>query len=256
MRSHSLKLARACEHFKTLEDELAAYIAAEDNHGVIFEGDPDRCEYRYRAWIKDPIPEELGTLVGDILHNARSCLDNLTWDLTIPSLRTGYTAFPIFFKSEGYGELTKKGLFTHRSGAYKVRGLLARPRTLIEWYQPFQRPMLRNEHPLWALHEMSNIDKHQTMHLSLMFPTEVNVKFPTQPRVFEWETGPVTDQTVIVRVVLDEPLESPMNMPLEVTADVGFGTPGPVFGWPVRPTLWEILACITGIVSDLEGFIP
>jgi len=258
MRSHSRKLARAREHLDVLNQEIEGYVLDPEAYGVTPEVNSDRTEHRFRAWVaKEPDPA-WGVLMGDILHNARGCLDNLVWELCHPGLRDIYTGFPIFFKGTGYWERQKNnGPPTKRSGYWKVRGLASEPRTMIEGYQPYNRWYFRSEHPLWVLHEMSNMDKHQTMHLGLVFPQQTSLTLGQGTVIAEPTFGPVEDQAVVLTLrVPPQDTDPTVGMKLTFTFDVAFVSEGFMYGWIVRQTVLDIVASAVGIVAELDPFVP
>lgn len=90
---------------------------------------PRRAEYVYIAKIEVPPPLRWGAIIGDCVHNLRSSLDTLMWQLVL--LRRGRplrrTQFPIF----------------ERRAAYRARaptmidGVSRRDRGTLERLQPF-----------------------------------------------------------------------------------------------------------------------
>jgi hypothetical protein len=49
----------------------------------------------YRAQVLREPPPRISVVVGEIVHDLRSALDHLAWQLTLPAKRTNHTGFPI-----------------------------------------------------------------------------------------------------------------------------------------------------------------
>jgi len=74
------KADRAHYHLRAL-DQLASEFRASEPYRVIAEptNSPGRTAYRLR--IHRPMPVEISTTVGDFLHNLRSALDSLAYEI-------------------------------------------------------------------------------------------------------------------------------------------------------------------------------
>jgi hypothetical protein len=104
-------------------------------------------------------PMRLGVVVGDIVHNLRSSLDHLAWQLAL--IRTSSpkqsTEFPIFIDPKsGPG---KKGFDPY--GRKKIRDLPDGAQKLIEAVQPYSLTAAGRGSLLWLLQKMSITDKHK-----------------------------------------------------------------------------------------------
>src|SRR5262245_38750186 len=79
------KLARAEEHLITLADEIKAFITRDPQpFGLsVPQFDPVTGWYIVYAIVDEDPPERLGVILGDVLHNTRSALDHLVWQLVI-----------------------------------------------------------------------------------------------------------------------------------------------------------------------------
>lgn len=102
--------------------------------------------------IKKPVPPMIGAIVGDILHNLRSALDTLIYDVSRnhSDFQPNSTSFPIYGNRSGF----ERKAFTN--------GLRFSPQSiqlLVQDLQPW-----KEGHPwLWLLH-MANIeDKHRLL---------------------------------------------------------------------------------------------
>src|SRR5207237_1853236 len=121
-----------------------------------------------------PYPELWPVQLGEIMHNLRSSLDHLIFEISAPDAESNTlkgTEFPIFLQQTHY-ELP----VSHRTGGqYKIRGIVnPEIRTLIDRWQPFhfEDPP---RHYLWLLQELSNADKHRALNVITSTHVEINV---------------------------------------------------------------------------------
>jgi hypothetical protein len=156
------KLERADEHLEALDAEIADFLDG-NPHSVIYEVDPQTGQKVARFKVHRDLPaRRWGLMFGDCVHNMRSGLDHLAWALSRPE-PPDRTEFPIFHEREKFESTSPRG------GLYKIRGIKdPKARAIIEAVQPCysDRPT-KTSHHLWSLQELSNIDKHQVLHLGV-----------------------------------------------------------------------------------------
>src|SRR6202043_2947882 len=84
----------------------------------------DTARIRKIEWARFP-PARWGALVGDCVHNLRSTLDHIVWDL---SGGTGNapddSEFPVFIDFLKFFQRDKKGEPARGSGLWKIRGVI------------------------------------------------------------------------------------------------------------------------------------
>src|SRR5437879_6743083 len=99
---------------------------------------PDRTVFR--LWVKEEPPPRLSVLLGDCVHNLRSSLDHIVWQLVLANGRSPgkHAQFPILDKPP-------KGIFSPND----IRGVSEEARALIESVQPYQAGARAREHFLW-----------------------------------------------------------------------------------------------------------
>jgi hypothetical protein len=78
------KLDRAEVHLRSLRDQVEQYKAANPVRGRTPEptDTPDRVACRVH--VRHQVPVESSTIVGDIVHNLRSALDSLAYEMAVP----------------------------------------------------------------------------------------------------------------------------------------------------------------------------
>jgi hypothetical protein len=85
------KADRAHNHLRSLDQLVAKFRASEPYTVVPRPTDiPGRTEYRLH--IHNPMPPEISTTIGDILHNLRSALDSLAYEIALRGVDRPLTA--------------------------------------------------------------------------------------------------------------------------------------------------------------------
>lgn len=156
-----LKIQRAYAHLAELQEAIETAL---DSSGERFsnEFDPETKQQVYRAHGLPEIDPKWSLMVGDVLHNLRSALDHLAWQLVILDKGTPcrQTQFPVretpFSKK---GDLTT----TQLSPPIKDPKILA----ALEECQPYRgadgEPAILDRNQLWWLHRLNIIDKHRLL---------------------------------------------------------------------------------------------
>jgi hypothetical protein len=115
-----------------------------------------------------------GVAIGDVIHELRSALDQMVCVLVKakdPNHRCRDSAYPIVNTEEAW----------NKSGLSRLAGTDNWTRIAIRSQQPFSDdPSKRGLNPLWLLRELSNIDKHRSIHVGsfFLYPPEVEFDPP------------------------------------------------------------------------------
>ena len=64
---------------------------------IVAESDPNTGDQVFKFRVRAPIPVDLSLVIGDAVHNLRSALDHLAWQLVLangqtPTTQTAYPA--------------------------------------------------------------------------------------------------------------------------------------------------------------------
>lgn len=230
------KLDRADRHLEELAMKVRMFY---DEHDFGFTGvhDAKRGVYTVYPCIPAEPPMEWGAIVGDFVHNLRSALDLLMWQLVLarggkPSRRT---QFPIFERRADY----------RLRGRLMIAGVARGDRGMIECLQPFRemRRPLAGAHPLAQLARLANADKHQEMPPSTM--GWGLTKGAQQSEIERWrpnaDAGSI-EKTTFTRSFLDS-TRLQAGIPI---LRFKLATTGPV---PVVevPAVWTVAVSISGI---------
>ncbi len=186
------KLSRALE----LRGELAKYIEqmlgpVENRPSLALRVDDATREYiLYADDVPDlsPLFTRVGLLVGDVVHNIRSALDHLVYQLALINAggnvaRPDRTQFPIRDSRSRFDQ----------AAATDLAEVAPNHRDVIEGFQPYH-PMEENIavgpyfHPLAMLRDLSNTDKHRILTPVLIASTHFGMDRPV-----EWIVNLVMD---------------------------------------------------------------
>ncbi len=161
------KLRRARSHLVELERGAAAYLD-DTPFGVYTVADPTTGPVSYRVHVRAKPPEDLGLMLGDALHNARSALDHVACRLVEHaggSITQG-TAYPIASDAARFAVGVKAKLRGASAAAIDaVRATAAHP---------------GGDDQLWALHQLDIGDKHKLLIPVGVFLGTVNLHYGIQ----------------------------------------------------------------------------
>lgn len=196
------KLRRAQQNLELLDNEIGGYL---DRHpepiprvGEFDHETSEHIRWRFRP-IKHPDPI-LGALIGDYIHDLRSTLDHLAFELSF--LDTGgkipphTIAFPCCrVRKYAAGSPPAWDSDTTRK---KLRGINARHRAMIYRAQPCYRrkdmstsvrtTTRRRRNALADLEDLWNHDKHRTLEPVASAPFDIRRRSPPSAIANRWGT--------------------------------------------------------------------
>lgn len=221
--SARLKTRRAHNHLIALEECVKRFVQSEA-YSIYSEKDTHTREHIVFLKVeKTPPVEEWAAVAGDVVHNLRSALDHIVWELSIrhsgrPTLPvTGdwkRIEFPII-RDRDYFFYAKKpialaNLGARSSGLDKIGCLDPRFQALFERLQPFRYGPRYDRHPLQVLHEVDLIDKHRALPVlvSVAVPGRATIRttrldefVPVELEIVEtFKPGPFEDGTPLARI--------------------------------------------------------
>jgi hypothetical protein len=162
--------------------------------------------------------------VGDAVHKHRGALDHLAFAISKNNAKpftdkiAEESESPIFGDkgSEGATIIDNKRAFTK-----KIAGFPPLAKTQIQRLQPYQWGTNYTAHPLWRVHELSNLDKHRLLLVSdcVHHDTTVLPHIPGIKEVVVMNSGAVLKgETEILNLVASPELD--MNMNLKPTIEM------------------------------------
>jgi hypothetical protein len=156
----TLKLHVANQKIADLSTGIEGCLTSKLNT-VRFEDDPERFQKVVRLVVGSPPDPRWDVEIGQIAVLLRSVLDITLTQLTKRTKRgPSRPQFPIFLWGTGKSRTTYAKA---KGGAKMVAHLPPAEQAIIERAQPYHAGNLRRRHPLWLLHELSNLDKHNDL---------------------------------------------------------------------------------------------
>ena len=174
------KIERAQVHQADLVHRLAAVLGPEHQEFVLDdEPDPETGRYPFRVFGVPSFDSKWRTIIGDCLHNLRSALDHLAYQLVKLDGKdpNKHTYFPIRDTP-----LNEKGI----AKATQLRPAVARPDILaaveaVQPYKMFPEPGGFLYSPLWILHRLDIIDKHRLLLAAVHTPNVIEIHWGWNP---------------------------------------------------------------------------
>ena len=118
---------------------------------VIVEDDPKTGDRVFRVRKVSEVPLDIIAVFGDAIHNLRSVLDHLAYQLVLANggTPTNATAYPIFDDVKKY----------EAQRTAKVKGMNGAAVDLIDATKPYKR----GNDDFWRLHYLDIVDKHRLL---------------------------------------------------------------------------------------------
>lgn len=241
------RLGRAEEHLEAIKCRLLRHYKA-DEYLLTgeYQRDFDRPGGR-GSIVSDPItlPEidsRLNTIIGELLHDLRSALDHLAWQLVLNAggTPTDDTKFPIEAPTTNpQGKQGSPGV---------AGGVSRKAKALIACAQPYKWGARYREHPLWLLHKLWNIDKHRYVIAKGTFGSSV---FPLGAPTFRFTSklDTATPHSAKLLLVPDDPS---VDVDAHATVEVAIHEPDEGIELPLLGTLEQILKTVVGVVTAAE----
>lgn len=217
LQSVDYKLQRSNEQILGLAASVEEWSARNPPECLFEDVDQGRRIIGRLKEFPEPVPLALwGLIVGEIIHNLRSTLDNLAYALSRlkddPPQNQKKVSFPIYESKDNF---QKKG----RQGVSQMSQLAAE---LVKKIQPFNRDGTGslgtpNQDPLIHLQWLNNIDKHQVPTVMLLCPArlrfEAEFEYESEEiassvsnPIEEFFTGPITEGGTIMQFSFQAPI--------------------------------------------------
>lgn len=157
------KIDRAQHHFIDLHERIKVALESPDGKNT---PPPYKTEvegqFRQFLIIKrakgEPLDPILPLIVGDCIHNLRSALDHLVYQLAIlngcGAKAARNTIFPICITPGDFADIAQRKVTPFVSGATLAE---------IEDVQPYRTTNMPDTAPLWHLAQIDNADKHRVL---------------------------------------------------------------------------------------------
>lgn len=242
------KERQARVHWQTLAGEIKTFLREHPPRTV---GHFDEGDTLYEIVAQDvhPVPESIALLIGDVVHNARSCLEHLAHELV--DHPTGRTAFPLHLiePRNRQGEVIPTTI---------QGGLREEIRQVVESLQPYVvTPNAPSRNPLAILSKLDNIDKHRIILPTLGSFTAAadGWHHDRSKRRPDINYGPLRDGGWVARYYFDEP--SPhVTVDFHLIPCVAFGEHTPLQdGDDVITVLDTLMRHVAATVKQFQRFL-
>jgi hypothetical protein len=240
-----LKIERAKEHIRNLDLAIQTFVCSEPYairtkpHSVI----QHTTLYVARA---EPVPTTVPIILGDAIHNLRSALDHLAWQLVEADggIPDKHTFFPIFSGPDGFQK------YASAMGSGEIKKIRPGAEKVIQAMQPY----VTGDDTLGHISQLDIIDKHRfvltTVMLFKAWHVSVNgmtLPFPQVPRVLilgdEFTNIPTSTY------------ERQAHEDFKLGIDVAFGEPEIIKGKPVLETVNNMADLVSSIIPNFEPFL-
>ena len=200
------KVERAHSQLRSLESDLGKYCD-QQRLMIVHRRESDR-----QIWVfvgETPrVPVEFSVRIGEIVHNLRSALNHLVWQLVIANGETTdrRNEYPIFREEHRYENESKR----------KLRGVEPHGKSMIRSYQPYQvHGGIGSQ--LWLLHVMSTNDKHRHLNITTAIANGMNALVVSDSD--GEERTPAGGRTFVGALREDKQLAELDNPDLEISAN-------------------------------------
>jgi hypothetical protein len=255
------KLDRANVHLETLHSEVQAFRKRQP-YRIEGEFDAERSGYVFCLHIVERPPIRWGVLIGELVHNARSALDNLIWELVLLNGKQPgrWNSYPVC--DSGTKETFLREIRRPRKGkrpAGKLHGVSDEACTIIEQTQPYNGGLCQR---LTALDALWNMDKHR-----FLMPMFISIADPELigPIYRANEDAEIIGESVYPDMGWQKDGAEFVFVPLAVTGpnpqvymegdlpiDVSFG----IGGGAVDVLLGAIFFILTDVLAPLQDLFP
>lgn len=234
-----LKLDRAYEHVEALNREIGAFLRRKP-YEPLDKFDREADEYIVWMRVRDTPPVRWSIIIGEMVHNLRSALDHLAWQLVKANEGnpTRDTGFPIFTQDPFAENANERTLERWEA---MTAGMLPDDVAIIQEAQPYKRGDKMNR--FFILNSLSNRDKHREMHFAqnIMRYSKIgfdNVRDCKLEALMRPYRGTVENETIFQHYRVVKTGENPyVDVQTECAFDIAFAEPRPIAGFSVTETL-------------------
>ncbi len=255
-----LKVGRAERHLDELHQALRAFREKQP-YEIRIDDQTSPTQRLYRLHIREEVPIGLSLIVGDVIHNLRSALDHLVYQMVLSNHHgpRRSNAFPICDTRDEFDS----------GHAARLRGMTQDAVRAIKGLHPYKG----GNDALWRIHKLDIEDKHrllipaweQYQHVSIDIaaPTRHGLSEMAEPyakpeEVPEHRIGIKPGQRFRVEegtVVFAEPKDSKVDMKPQIALDVAFGEGEVLEGELLVPTLRQFFSLTNEVIDLLAPFL-
>lgn len=241
-----LKIERANHHIGDLERQFAAFVEAHP-HTLSIQSNPQTGQPTVRIRFSADPPKTLALIVGDAIHNLRTALDHMTWELVG---RDGGTQNRYLKLPTGDNRINFEAA---------CRGIKTPSQSIIDLFLSLEVFPTGKGESLYATHLLDNADKHTVItpivrasRLSKLVALRADgsLAMSITNTAILGGSGPyanITDLPPGVSVEIDKDTKA--------TPDIFFGDVEPVKSQPIIPTLSQLSEIVSKTIDITERSI-
>jgi hypothetical protein len=228
------KLYRAEQHLNALYEETGVYIKGKPYK--IADEPEQRGDWKVHKFTSvEPPPLQFGVQLGEIVHDLRSCLDHLVWQLVrwngqTPDHRTAFPVCELEWPTKPQIPHDGRQVWNSTRTGNMTAGVHADHLAILKGLQPYNRGTRAHRDELAVLTDIWNTDKHRIIHAGLLKLSRAAKPigiaghvhgFPGIKGIFGVEPGTVKRGATAFAFRI---IEAPFGIPPEVyvRASVGF----------------------------------
>jgi len=259
MPGSELKLGRATRHF----NEVSALLAAFKNptpYEIRRDENPDTGLSFWITLNRKP-PDDISLAAGDCIHNLRSALDHIVYELSChhrQAVHVGGTGFPIYANPKDWDEKDGQGKVRTTSGLHKLRAVPEPALKRIELHQPYHglEPMYWTRERLLHVHQLDIADKHRNLNLAVANVPEHSVLYGHDGppfKVIHVHQGRLNEGIDTLLLRFDPSIDVHAKVQPYTFVEVVFADP-PVEDWEVSSTLQGLIVGVASVLSEIRAF--
>jgi hypothetical protein len=256
--AYRLKIERAKRHIRELATDVQEFLSS-DPYDLFIEDDAATRQRHWKVRVKECIPAHWSTIIGDIIHNARSALDLLMVAVVRHDDPTRASYNHVHFVIRESKEKFEEAL------PRNIQGASAQSRRIIEDLKPYKG----GDEAFYRLHQLDILDKHKAIIPVGAANRSVGVTLPvmTGPgRELPPEFRDLKMPTIFLRpadrqfplqdgaTVFSAPHipEFPFEDEIQVRIEIAFGEGQILEGEPIDPALAQIVQFVEGVCDIVE----
>ena len=202
-------------------------------------------------------PLRLAVLVGEIIHNLRSAIDHLLWQLVVANGQEPGERhqFPVYDDKSKYKAAVKRK---------RITGISAAAEALVQGLQPYHAVDPTHD-PLWLLHNLHIRDKHCLLPFVICCPTVTRVTMTSDQGRYDQIGGTsafrgthggwMTEETPIGSVEFSTPVTN-VGLEGEFKIEIAFANAWGLEYRPIVQGLRELSDAVVRIVNMFSDEFP
>jgi hypothetical protein len=236
-----LKVERAKKHVSDLQIFLSAFFQP-DCYRFIHGKDPETGRNFLKFELLKQVPSDAALFIGDAIHNLRSALDIVYYSAVAKSggKPTDFSRFPFDETREALVGPLRGGSIKHSTDLQTL---------ILDKVQPYKT----GNYPLWALHQLNIIDKHQLLIPFAQASAIIGVDADVGPMKLRQATFGVSDGATI-NAISAAGTEIKIYNYGKPAFDVLFKKGLPMEGQAVIPTLLLFADVVGCVIEAFEIF--